>query len=134
MGSAATKTKITNLKRNPMIAKIRRDFRLSVGRLPCLIRGTLRRKNKRVSTYAGTICQRYFSNTRCITVKSTAKLGINSIQRDLLIDEKEYPTNLTNSVIKMMISNERTIFPHTYHLVSEAVTGRCFGRCISAIQ
>ena len=64
-------------------------------------------KNKRFSPYAGTICQRNFSNTSCITIKSMAKLGKKSIQRELLIDGNENPTNLTNSVIKMRISNVR---------------------------
>lgn len=95
-----------------MMSKTRRGGCLSGGRPPRLSKCMLRRKNKRVNPYAGTICQRYFSNTRCITVKSIAKLGIKFIQRDLLIDGKEHPTNLTNSVISMRISNVRTTLPY----------------------
>jgi hypothetical protein len=91
------------------MTKTRRDGRLSAGRSPRLTRGKLRRKSKRVNPYAGTICQRYFSTTRWITVKSTARLGSKSIQRDFLIGGKEHATNLRKSVISIRISSVRII-------------------------
>ena len=108
-GSAATKVKTNNLKMNPKITGIWFGACLSAGCIPFLIRGMLRRKSRRANPYAGIICQRYFSTTRWITIKRIAKLGIKFIQRDFLIDGKENPTKLTNSVTRMSISNVRTI-------------------------